>query len=63
MAAREDTLNPIYHQIAVTFADLHDTPGRMQEKGCINVSCALALSLLFLRLLRLLSKTIFSGVP
>ena len=25
-------------QIAVHFADLHDTPGRMQEKGVIAVS-------------------------
>ena len=29
---------PMYHQVAVMFADLHDTAGRMQEKGCINVS-------------------------
>ena len=35
---REDQLLPIYHQVAVLFADLHDTPGRMQEKGCISVS-------------------------
>ena len=25
-------------QIAVTFADLHDTPGRMQEKGVVTVT-------------------------
>ena len=25
-------------QISVEFADLHDTPGRMQEKGVISVS-------------------------
>jgi len=35
---REEQLMPIYHQVAVLFADLHDTPGRMQEKGCISVS-------------------------
>lgn len=35
---REDFLLPIYHQVAVQFADLHDTPGRMQEKGVITVS-------------------------
>lgn len=35
---REEQLLPIYHQVAVMFADLHDTPGRMQEKGCISVS-------------------------
>ncbi|KAK1331292.1 hypothetical protein QTO34_009243 [Cnephaeus nilssonii] len=33
---REEFLLPIYHQVAVQFADLHDTPGRMQEKGVIN---------------------------
>ncbi|XP_074869913.1 acetyl-CoA carboxylase 1 [Carettochelys insculpta] len=33
---REEFLIPIYHQIAVQFADLHDTPGRMQEKGVIT---------------------------
>uniref|UniRef100_S4RIR6 Acetyl-CoA carboxylase alpha n=1 Tax=Petromyzon marinus TaxID=7757 RepID=S4RIR6_PETMA len=32
---REEFLLPIYHQVAVRFADLHDTPGRMQEKGAI----------------------------
>ncbi|XP_073438704.1 acetyl-CoA carboxylase 2 isoform X1 [Dendrobates tinctorius] len=36
LKAREDQLLPIYHQIAVKFADLHDTPGRMQEKGVIT---------------------------
>ncbi|PIO38041.1 hypothetical protein AB205_0134810 [Aquarana catesbeiana] len=35
LKAREEILLPIYHQIAVKFADLHDTPGRMQEKGDI----------------------------
>lgn len=29
---------PIYHQVAVQFVELHDTPGRMQEKGVITVS-------------------------
>ena len=37
---REEQLLPIYHQVAVQFADLHDTPGNMQEKGCISVSSA-----------------------
>ena len=27
-----------YLQVSVEFADLHDTPGRMQEKGVIAVS-------------------------
>ena len=38
MKDREEQLMPIYHQVAVMFADLHDTAARMQEKGCINVS-------------------------
>lgn len=38
MADREKYLTPMYHQVAVHFADLHDTPERMQEKGAINVS-------------------------
>lgn len=37
LRAREEFLLPIYHQVAVQFADLHDTPGRMQEKGVITV--------------------------
>nr|XP_019612996.1 PREDICTED: acetyl-CoA carboxylase 2 [Rhinolophus sinicus] len=36
LKAREDLLLPIYHQVAVQFADLHDTPGRMLEKGVIS---------------------------
>ncbi|XP_060534242.1 acetyl-CoA carboxylase isoform X2 [Cylas formicarius] len=33
---RENLLLPMYHQVSVQFADLHDTPERMLEKGCIN---------------------------
>ncbi|CAG2056581.1 unnamed protein product, partial [Timema podura] len=33
---RESFLLPMYHQVAVHFADLHDTPERMQEKGVIQ---------------------------
>ncbi|XP_012718883.2 acetyl-CoA carboxylase isoform X2 [Fundulus heteroclitus] len=36
LRAREEFLLPIYHQVAVQFVDLHDTPGRMQEKGVIT---------------------------
>ncbi|XP_053135859.1 acetyl-CoA carboxylase 2 isoform X3 [Hemicordylus capensis] len=36
LQGREDYLLPIFHQVAVQFADLHDTPGRMQEKGVIS---------------------------
>eukprot|EP00047_Mylnosiga_fluctuans_P011844 m.23124 g.23124 ORF g.23124 m.23124 type:complete len:2267 (+) comp3852_c0_seq1:80-6880(+) len=33
--ARYDDLEPMYHQVAVQFADLHDTAGRMKHKGVI----------------------------
>ncbi|KAL1117895.1 hypothetical protein AAG570_004208 [Ranatra chinensis] len=36
IGGREKYLTPMYHQVAVHFADLHDTPERMQEKGVIN---------------------------
>ncbi|KAM8886755.1 acetyl-CoA carboxylase isoform 2-T4 [Spinachia spinachia] len=36
LKAREEFLLPVYHQVALQFADLHDTPGRMQEKGVIT---------------------------
>ncbi len=38
LAEREKYLLPIYQQAAVMFCDLHDTPGRMLEKGVIRVS-------------------------
>ncbi|XP_049512514.1 acetyl-CoA carboxylase-like isoform X3 [Dermacentor silvarum] len=33
---RETQLLPMYHQVALSFADLHDMPARMQEKGVIQ---------------------------
>ncbi|KAJ5349021.1 hypothetical protein MYU51_011793 [Penicillium brevicompactum] len=36
MAAREDLLLPVYTQIALQFADLHDRAGRMQAKNTIR---------------------------
>ena len=33
---RVEVLSPIYHQVAVQFADLHDTPTRMMAKGVIR---------------------------
>lgn len=33
---RVEILSPIYHQVAVQFADLHDTPTRMMAKGVIR---------------------------
>jgi len=34
--AREETLKPLYTQIACEFADLHDRTGRMEAKGVIR---------------------------
>lgn len=34
--ARTNALLQNYHPVAVHFADLHDTPERMLEKGCIS---------------------------
>jgi len=34
---REQFLRPLYQQVAIQFADLHDTPERMLEKGVIQV--------------------------
>ncbi|NWI65043.1 ACACB carboxylase, partial [Todus mexicanus] len=53
---REDLLLPMYYQVAVHFADLHDTPGRMQEKGVITdiLEWKNARSFLYWRLRRLL---------
>ncbi|KAG0315088.1 acetyl-coenzyme-A carboxylase [Dissophora globulifera] len=36
MTEREQELLPVYQQIAVQFADLHDTAGRMKAKGTIR---------------------------
>ncbi|XP_076466128.1 acetyl-CoA carboxylase-like isoform X2 [Babylonia areolata] len=36
MKKMEDGLAPVYHTVALHFADLHDTPGRMEEKGVIS---------------------------
>jgi acetyl-CoA carboxylase/biotin carboxylase 1 len=36
MAAREEQLLPVYMQIALQFADLHDRAGRMQAKDTIR---------------------------
>nr|XP_004211259.1 unnamed protein product [Hydra vulgaris] len=33
---RRKELSPVYHKIALTFADLHDTAGRMHDKGVIH---------------------------
>ncbi|XP_078337698.1 acetyl-CoA carboxylase 1-like isoform X1 [Crassostrea virginica] len=35
-AARQEKLLPMYHQVAIQIADLHDTPGRMEEMSFIT---------------------------
>ncbi|XP_073646316.1 acetyl-CoA carboxylase 2 isoform X4 [Tursiops truncatus] len=56
LKAREDLLLPIYHQVAVQFADLHDKPSRMLEKGTISdiLDWKTARTFLYWRLRRLL---------
>lgn len=34
--ARETTVIGVYRQVAVQFADLHDTPGRMEARGAVR---------------------------
>ncbi|XP_033740192.1 acetyl-CoA carboxylase-like isoform X1 [Pecten maximus] len=36
LSQHEEKLVPMYHQVAIQFADLHDTPGRMEEKNVIS---------------------------
>uniref|UniRef100_A0A452R4U2 Acetyl-CoA carboxylase beta n=1 Tax=Ursus americanus TaxID=9643 RepID=A0A452R4U2_URSAM len=56
LKAREDLLLPIYHQVAVQFADLHDSPTCLLEKGAISdiLEWKTARSFLYWRLRRLL---------
>ncbi|XP_028850871.1 acetyl-CoA carboxylase 2 isoform X3 [Denticeps clupeoides] len=60
LRAREEFLLPIYHQVAVQFVDLHDTPGRMQEKGAITdiLDWKNARSFFYWRLRRLLLEEV-----
>ncbi|KAG7480864.1 hypothetical protein MATL_G00060810 [Megalops atlanticus] len=60
LRAREEFLLPIYHQVAVQFVDLHDTPGRMQEKGVITdiLDWKNARSFFYWRLRRLLLEDV-----
>ncbi|XP_049793738.1 acetyl-CoA carboxylase isoform X1 [Schistocerca nitens] len=56
ISERERFLRPMYHQVAVHFADLHDTPERMHEKGTIQdiVPWRKSRCILYWRLRRLL---------
>ncbi|XP_065548557.1 acetyl-CoA carboxylase 2 isoform X2 [Lathamus discolor] len=60
LKAREELLLPMYYQVALHFADLHDTPGRMQEKGVITdiLEWKNARSFLYWRLRRLLLEEV-----
>ncbi|GIX97907.1 acetyl-CoA carboxylase [Caerostris extrusa] len=53
---RELSLLPIYHQVALTFSDLHDTPRHMMDKGAIQeiIPWNKSRTLLYWRLRRLL---------
>ncbi|EGD82369.1 acetyl-CoA carboxylase [Salpingoeca rosetta] len=59
MDARFKSLRNVYHQVAVQFADLHDTPGRMRHKNCIRavVEWAHARKYFYWRLRRRLAET------
>ena len=56
--SREEELFPVYQQIAIQFADLHDTPGRMKAKNVIRsvVEWKTARSFFYYRLRRLLAE-------
>lgn len=58
--ARTQSLLQVYHTVAVHFADLHDTPERMLEKGCINeiVPWRTSRSWLYWRLRRLILEDV-----
>lgn len=58
---RVNSLLHVYHTVAVHFADLHDTPERMLEKGCISeiVPWRSSRSFLYWRMRRLLLEEYF----
>lgn len=58
---RTNSLQHVYHTVAIHFADLHDTPERMLEKGCINeiVPWRTSRQYLYWRLRRLLLEDSF----
>lgn len=58
---RQSILIHVYHTVAVHFADLHDTPERMLEKGCIKeiVEWRGSRSSLYWRMRRLLLEETF----
>lgn len=58
---RTSAMIHVYHTVAVHFADLHDTPERMLEKGCISeiVPWRTSRTTLFWRLRRLILEDYF----
>eukprot|EP00800_Vazella_pourtalesii_P022573 TRINITY_DN889_c0_g1_i3.p2 TRINITY_DN889_c0_g1~~TRINITY_DN889_c0_g1_i3.p2 ORF type:complete len:445 (-),score=120.80 TRINITY_DN889_c0_g1_i3:60-1394(-) len=58
LSDRQTLLLPMYHQVAVQFADLHDTAGRMKEKGVITsvVAWRTSREFFYWRLLRRLEQ-------
>ncbi|KAJ3215866.1 acetyl-coenzyme-A carboxylase [Dinochytrium kinnereticum] len=54
----EKAMLPVYHQIAVQVADLHDRPGRMQAKGLVSkvISWRQSRRFFYWRLLRRISE-------
>ena len=58
ISLREGELYPVYEQIAIQFAELHDTPGRMKAKNVINeeVQWKKAREYFYYRLRRLLAE-------
>lgn len=58
ISEREKMMLPLYHTIAVHFADLHDTPVRMLEKDTITVSLEYLLNF---QLSKIKLKLIFSN--
>ncbi|KAG8178328.1 hypothetical protein JTE90_026296 [Oedothorax gibbosus] len=55
---REQSLLAVYHQVALSFSDLHDTPRHMMDKGAIQeiIPWAKSRQLLYWRLRRLLQQ-------
>jgi acetyl-CoA carboxylase/biotin carboxylase 1 len=58
MEKRTQLLIPVYTHVAIQFADLHDTPGRMKAKGVISntVNWSHARKFFYLRLKRKLAE-------
>ncbi|CAN0273391.1 unnamed protein product [Scytosiphon promiscuus] len=58
LAEREARVNGVYRQVAVQYANLHDTPGRMEARGAVSkvVPCSESRTSFFWRLRRRLAE-------